>query len=149
MWQIFKLLAGLIPDPQASEALSSAKRPFDGFSYMPEYIVNFESKLNNGYSAFAFSHIRPHQVENLLRIKEVTKNYKTKCLNIIILGVYLYRKGFDLFFFDIDYIVDLMKDKKSILKKELENMRDEGKFLRLEKQKFDVNKVPEKVIYAR
>ena len=116
---------------------------------MPEYIVNFESKLNNGYSAFAFSHIRPHQVENLLRIKEVTKNYKTKCLNIIILGVYLYRKGFDLFFFDIDYIVDLMKDKKSILKKELENMRDEGKFLRLEKQKFDVNKVPEKVIYAR
>lgn len=67
---------------------------------------------------------------------------------IIILGVYLFRVGVDLFFFDIEYIESLQnQNEKSILKMDLLNFKADGKFLPLRKKQFEVHKVPEKIVY--
>ncbi|MBA7684520.1 hypothetical protein ES703_92924 [subsurface metagenome] len=122
------------------------KKPFDGFSVMPGKIYFWEAKFLNGYRAFPLSSIRDHQLEALLKIDSLIDNMET--YPMIILGVYLLRKGFNLFFFDISYIKLLQeKGAKSILKTELLEIKAEGKFLPLRKRQFEVNKVPEKIVY--
>ena len=94
----------------------SVQNPFDGFSVMHNLPWYWESKLLKGYKAFNFKKIEDHQIENLLKIKNGLGN---NCCSLIILGVFEPRQYFDIFFFDISYIVKLMNKKKSILKKEL------------------------------
>lgn len=124
------------------------KKPFDAISVLPGKIIFWEAKFLNGYKAFPFSSIREHQLEALLNIGILTDNLHIAPPSMIILGVYLLRKGFDLFFFDIRGIKRL-KDNgtESILKIKLLEMKGDGKFLPLRKKYFEVNKIYDKIIY--
>lgn len=122
------------------------KKPFDGISMTPGNIYFWETKILTGYKAFPLSVIEEHQFEALQNIKLLTEGMCIYAL--IILGVYIFRVGVDLFFFDINYI-KLMKDAKvkSVLKTKLLDMKADGKFLPLRKKRFEVHKVPEKIAY--
>ncbi len=110
---------------------TGAQNPFDGFSVFYKKSWYWESKLLKGYQAFNFKKIEEHQDVNLTYIKNETP--ESECL--IILGVYEPRKYFDIFLFSIEYINELMKNKKSILKKELLEMKKNGKFIPLFRDK--------------
>lgn len=139
-----------IPDPQKANAMTASKRPFDLFGETHDATVYAESKLmKGGFQAFSFSHIRPHQRENLLRINQATAHRVNRPLTLIILGVWESRKFFGLFFFDILFVDRLMNEpgRKSILKKELEAFYENVQYLTIKKEVFDVQSIQEKVIY--
>jgi hypothetical protein len=106
-----------IPDPAKAQALSSSKRPFDGFARFPPPVNDFyfESKLiKNSVKAFSLNRVEDHQWGNLLQIK--------RCggLTAIILGVWTPRRDYWFLCFDPEFLLNLAeRGKKSINKKEL------------------------------
>jgi penicillin-binding protein-related factor A (putative recombinase) len=133
-----------IPDPGASNALSTNKRPFDGFVIGKNFgTVCWEAKFQRTYKAFSFSLIQPHQIENLTKIS----NFKLeKVFPLIILGVWESRKYFDIFLFDINYILNLTKrEKKSILFKELLELKD-NYAIEVKNQLFSIEGFENKII---
>ena len=148
-----------IPDPmfiQSDKQRFNLKRPFDGFSVPGHKSIYWETKILQGYQAFAFSKISEHQMDNLLKIG-VRSAVCPKCgyghephiLAIVILGIYLYRVGFDLFFFDPRWI-DAVKSigRKSIMKYELEKLRFADQYLPLRKKVFEVKERPHKIVWG-
>lgn len=126
---------------------TGTQKPFDGFSVFLNSSWYWESKFLKGYQAFNFKRIESHQMDSLLYIKkELDKVY-----SLIILGVYYPRKYFDLYFFDIDYIYNLIDSKKSILKKELLDLKNNHsiKIIRKDDKYWieDVLSIPSKVLY--
>ena len=118
-------------------------RPFDGIAVMPEFVLFWEAKLINEYKAFSFSRISDHQMSNLLKIKLIN----VAVYACIVLGVYLFRKGVDLFFFDINNIANsILGGAKSIKKKELLEFKERNLYLPIRKQEFKVREFPQKVI---
>lgn len=110
-----------IPDPPQQVAVSSAKRPFDGFARFPPPVcdIYFESKLiKNKVQAFNLSRIEPHQIDALLKIK---RNGGTA---IVTLGCWIPRKDYWFIAFDIDFIVGVKEI--SIKKKEILSLVDKG-----------------------
>jgi hypothetical protein len=106
-----------IPDPAQAQALSSSKRPFDGFARFSEPINDFwfESKLmKNKIGAFSLDRVDDHQYASLLRIKQ------SGGLTAIILGVWIPRQDYWFMCFDPEFLLNLLNSgKKSINKKEL------------------------------
>jgi hypothetical protein len=138
-----------IPDPGKSEVFKTTERPFDGFAYTKDFGIVFENKFQkNEIKSFNLKNqIKSHQIENLSKIREITKNWQTKILCIVILGIYFPRKYTELFIFSIDYINNCLKnDKYSILKKELEKMHNENKTIIMKSGIFDINELIKKVI---
>ncbi len=137
-----------IPDPVGIAAKMAIKNCFDGFGYTKQYAINFESKLLKKLEAFNFSLIKSHQIQNLKLISKLTEDWKgTKCLNVILLGIWIPRKEILLFVFDISYIVKLISEgNKSILKKELLKLIDENKYISIKKKIFDTSLLEEKMI---
>jgi len=120
-----------IPDPLKMEIMSgmgSGKRPYDGFGINKDLILYYEAKFIKDYKAFSFSSVQDHQFFYLSKTKEGSKNYPDVKV-LIILGVWLSRKFFDVFFFDLDYIKNRMKTGKSIKKKELLQFKENNMFL--------------------
>ena len=113
-----------IPDPSQAEALSSAKRPFDGFARFSEPVNDFwfESKLiKNKVSAFALDRVAEHQYSSLLQIKH------SGGFTAIILGVWIPRTEYWFMCFDPEFLFSLLKSgKKSISKKELNFYCEKG-----------------------
>jgi len=147
-----------IVDPStAAIRIGAGYRPFDIFGYMQKYDLIFESKFLRGYSSFNFRMIKPHQLENLKKIKEIkksrrhqSKNVERSSIEAIVLGIYYPRKFFDVFFFDVDFILGLIENgKNSILKKELEKYRDSGLLLKVNQNFIDLNKIGEVLINGR
>ncbi len=129
-----------IPDPMQGLGV---RRPFDGFSVLNSASFYWETKLLKGFQAFSFRKIEEHQLLNLLLIKQ--KKLSTICL--IILGVFIPYKFFDLFFFDINFIhKHILKGKKSFHKKELLFFKERNLFLSIKKEIFDVAIIMEKII---
>lgn len=126
------------------------QNPFDGFSVMHNLPWYWESKLLKGYKAFNFKKIEDHQIENLLKIKD---GLGDNCYSLIILGVFEPRQYFDIFFFDTGYIMDrIVEGKKSILKKELLEIKENEKYkkiIRIENKYWieETQTVPWKVVY--
>lgn len=127
-----------IPDPPKEIALRSGANPFDGMAAIDGSAYWWETKLNKGYSAFAFSKIRDHQIEALRGIHEnVTDNQYP----IVIWAVYEPRKTKKLFVFDIAYIIARIENgDKSIKKKEVEQFEKDGLFVEVNKEDVDVTK---------
>ena len=120
-----------------------SQRPFDGFSVFNQKNFYWETKLLKGYQAFSFGKIEEHQLLNLLLIKQ--KNQLA--ISLIILGVFIPYKFFDLFFFDINFIhKHILKGKKSFLKKELLFFKERNLFLSIKKEIFDIAIIMEKII---
>ena len=148
-----------IPDPmfiQSDQQRFNLKRPFDGFSVPGHTSIYWETKILQGYQAFAFSKISEHQMDNLLKIG-VRSAVCPKCgyghephiLAIVILGIYLYRVGVDLFFFDPRMIDGLKSNgQKSISKRELEGFRFAELYLPLRKKLFEVEEIPHKIVWG-
>jgi hypothetical protein len=127
----------------------ASQNPFDLFFYSKNFNGCIESKLiKNEYQAFSFSLIKPHQITNLDLISQICKIQSFPVYTLICLGIWIPRKEIDLFFFDISFILDCINTgKKSVLKKELLDLKSKGKFISMKKQIFDVNEIPKKVIY--
>jgi len=115
-------LAYKIPDPPQTVAVMSNPRPFDGFAVGNFGTLFWEAKFQREYKAFSFSHIQPHQIENLTKISNLKKE---KVYPLIILGIWESRKYFDIFLFHIDFINELIKKgKSSIIKVELLELKE-------------------------
>lgn len=108
-----------ISDPMHGTGIQN---PFDGFSVFYDSPWYWESKLLKGYQAFNFKKIEKHQIDNLFFIKQELDH----CYSLIILGIYEPRKYFDVLFFDITCIKNLINlNKKSLLKKELLELKEQ------------------------
>lgn len=131
-------------DPRGQFAYSSQEIPFDLFAASSEGNLYFwESKLiKNQYSAFSFNSIREHQYANLLKLNKIFKPFDN-IFCIIVLGIWIPRKSFDLMFFDIELIDHLRQNSKSIKKKELKEIKEKGSFLSIKKSTFDLHRIPE------
>lgn len=147
-----------IVDPTKAEVMQgSGYRPFDSFGYLPLFNFVFEAKFLHGYQAFNFGMIKPHQIENLMKIKSIARasrsrrrKPRTPLITPIVLGIYEPRKFFDVYFFDIDFISRLMAEgKKSLRKTELEEFRSKKQHLAVERGFIDLNRVPEVLINDR
>jgi hypothetical protein len=125
-----------IPDPRQVFTESSRQNPYDYISANPYMISFVECKLLKGYQSFNFGHIREHQIYNLMLIKNAIDNLKIsdKVFSLICLGIWESRKYFDVMFFDISYIYNLMQmGKKSLLKKELLDIKESGYYKTIKK----------------
>jgi len=135
-----------IPDPMFTDddgQRFNLKRPFDGFAVLDSFQYYFETKLLKGYQAFPFRKLSEHQINNLCLINK-NSVFTTP---IIIVGIYLYRIGFDLFF--IQPNMKAWEMHCSILKSQIEELRDKGLYLPLRKQRFEVLKIHAKIIEVR
>ena len=146
---IFKVADGFaykIPDPMFTDDEGqrfNLKRPFDGFAVLDSFQYYFETKLLKGYQAFPFQKLSEHQITNLCCIDR-NSVFTTP---IIVVGIYLERIGFDLFFIKPD--MKAWEMRCSIVKKQLEELRDKGLYLPLRKKSFEVLKIPSKIIEVR
>jgi hypothetical protein len=108
-----------------------SQNPYDLYSVIPMGILNIESKLiKNKVQAFNFNRIEDHQLENLLAIDSIVKEWYPKPCQLIALGIYIPRKLYVIIFFDIQFIknrIDL--GDKSIKKKELETFIQNSMYL--------------------
>ncbi len=135
-----------LPDPMFTGADGqrfNLKRPFDGFAVLDSFQYYYETKLLKGYQAFPFSKLSEHQITNLCCIDK-NSVFTTP---IIIVGIYLLRVGFDLFFIKPD--MKAWEMRCSIPKKQLEELRDKKLYLPLRKKSFEVLKIPSKIIEVR
>lgn len=131
-----------IPDPPRMVVQASNQRPFDGFAVdQNQGVIFWEAKLVKGDERFAFNLIKPHQIDNLLRIKEAIQKdmlLLSKIFCIIYVGFYIPRKGVRLFSFDINMIHSLMLEgKKSFLKKEIQTLYEYS--VLSEKERFNID----------
>ena len=132
-----------IPDPMFTDAEGqrfNLKRPFDGIAVIDNFQYYFETKMLRGYQAFPFQKLSAHQITNLCLI-DSNSSFSTP---IIIVGIYLYRIGFDLFF--IRPNMKAWEMRCSIVRSQLEELREKGLYLPLRKQKFEVLRIPAKII---
>lgn len=132
-----------LSDPPKAVATTFGKNPFDGFSVVGGKHLYWESKLLKGYQAFPFARIRDHQIEALTKIKAASPEAHAW----IIVGVWESRKLYDLYFFDIcsiNYLIE--RGDKSVKKKELLRLHNEGWSLPVVKKTFDVQSLWEKII---
>lgn len=137
-----------ISDSAGIAAKMASKNPFDLFGITENYIFYFESKLSKKWEAFAFSRIEDHQINNLLKIREIVSSTNFPVLTCITFAIWLPRKDIELFVFSIGLIEKLIKEgKKSINKKELEKLSNDKKSIIIKKKYFDIKLLKEKVIY--
>ena len=105
------------------------QKPFDGFGIINNKPAYFESKLiKNDFKSFNFNIIEDHQYVNLTNIDSQLKDLPH--YSLITLGIWIPRKLFYTFFFDINFI-KLTKEngKNSFLKKELLEWVEKEKYL--------------------
>lgn len=119
-----------IPDPQAGRGV---QLPFDGIATANGLPFYWEAKIQKEYKAFNLSRVEDHQWENLLTIdKQLIVSHYT----LIILGVWISRKSFRVFFFDTNYLWELkQRGIKSIKKNELLDLVDSSSFLEIKSEK--------------
>lgn len=136
-----------IPDPRKGMSEMSAKNPFDLFGLTSEYIIYAESKLiKNKWQAWNFKTIEDHQYYYMGRISELAKNHPN-VIACFILAIWIPRKEFCFFVFDSKLIAGLKESgKKSFLKNELLEFKERGFAIQINKEKFDVNLIKEKII---
>lgn len=132
-----------IADPLGGTGIQN---PFDGFSVWNSVTYFWETKFQKDYKAFNFNRIEEHQHNSLNLInKQGCKNTKT----VIILGIWKSRDFFHVYFFDYDSIKGL-KDtgKKSLLKKELESLKEQEKYLEIKKKQIlGLENIQENILY--
>jgi len=133
-----------IPDPPQTVAVTSSKRPFDVIAVNDEKAYYIESKLIKGmHTAFNLSNIREHQIENLMRIRN---NYMD-AQALIAVFYWVPRKVFDVLFFDIEFVNNLlMEGTVSIKKKQILEYLDEGKYLSVKKAHLSVEEIQSVII---
>jgi len=140
--------ADKINDPPKMVAMSVGENPFDIFGINTSFTFYIESKLQKRYEAFNFNAIRPHQRANLTTISDIAKRGKyNNVYPLIVLGIWLPRKPIELYIFHIDFINKKIEEgKKSILKKEIEEIKKEKKVLIMNKKEFSIEDFQSKII---
>lgn len=133
-----------IPDPQGIVAVNSVKRPFDVIANYDNESYYIESKLlKNDFLNFNFKRLEDHQVWNLKQIKE--SNEYALCL--VFIAYWISRKIYEFFVLDIEYILkQIGKNKKSLLKKELLELKQNNMSVKIKKGKFDIDEMRSKII---
>lgn len=136
-----------IPDPGFKEIQrGAAKRPMDLAGVLHGRPFWIESKLQKGLSAFNFKSIRDHQHENLGVIRSMTDPDDYVGLFI---AFWEPRTLYEFLFIDYNLIEVLQKDGVgSILKKALTSIRENGYFIKVKKNTFDVEELKEKKLNA-
>lgn len=121
-------MAHKISDPMGGVG---GQLPFDGFSVCLQNVIFFESKIIKPLKAWNFNSIEDHQYDNLNFIKKEKSD--TLCLYTI--GAFEPRKYFYLFVFDSSLVKYLREQgKKSILKKEFENLMSNSLLLNISRK---------------
>ena len=115
------------------------KNPFDGFGIastdLGNYPVYFESKFLKEPSAFNWSRLEDHQIENLLLCKKLLPD----CLALFLVCVDFGRANKKVFVFrDMEYISNRKLSKKSITKKEFIARQN---FILIKKNKIDFDEI--------
>lgn len=133
-----------IPDPMHGTGIQN---PFDlvgVYNHKPLYI---ESKLiKQEYTSFNFNRIEDHQIRNLTFLK----SYLPDSLCLIAVGYYVPRKLFDVFFFDIDTILNLKSQGiNSLKKKNMLQLHQDGLYLPIEYEKIEVGDGIKRVQYLQ
>lgn len=133
-----------IPDPRKGFSTSSAKRPYDIQGAYKDMDLYVESKFLKGYKAFNFNKIEPHQIYYLTQVSNsISKNFTTR-YPLICLAIWEPRKFIHMYFFDIKLINKLIKNKKSILKKELLKLKSENYYIDMSLKKehtYNINRI--------
>lgn len=108
-----------IPDPTGTFA-ATIKRICDGVGVHKDgNIVFWESKFSRTFSSFDLSRIEQHQIDSLIKIKELSP--KTHCW--FIYGVKVKRGDNRVFIFDDPHEILLRRvEKRNYKKKELEQL---------------------------
>jgi hypothetical protein len=125
-----------------------SKRPLDGFAVHRGYAYYWEAKYLRAYSAFNFNKIRPHQWENLDLIDNQAAfafgcDGRIAIWSLLVVGIYLCRIGWDVFFFDIeDLIIRKGAGHTGISRAELVYLRDMGLSILARKGDMDVDRIP-------
>jgi len=142
-----------IPDPSKYDVYTTSKRPFDGVAVRLNNVIFWEAKLVKGYQAFNFKNIKDHQIWNLSAIQNQIINdpKQANIFPILIIAIWESRKTYDLYIFHIDCIIKMIEvGDKSILKKDFERLRDDGKFYPLVRRKcYDMQDVLNAIVYSR
>lgn len=139
------LFAYKIPDPPQMVAQTSSKRPFDCFACTPENSWYIESKFSNGITSIPFNSVREHQYEALLNIEECGDPYT---LPVLLVGFWEPRKFFEVitFRFRFFYELSLTLKTKSIPKKIVQKIFEDGRTVPIKKKQFDIEQLREKMI---
>lgn len=152
--KISKGWAFKLPDPSFADIKRGAgKLPYDIYGETHDGRgLHMESKLikpqtNSLLSSFAFKEIREHQVENLTELSEIRSRNKTNQLLAYSIGYWRPRSLYVVFFFDVDYIHDLMaKGVTSLKGPEMMKFYEEGRFLPVKKKTLDARRIEDVLI---
>lgn len=127
-----------IPDTGNSVMYAPKNRlPFDGFGAVNGKPVYFESKYLSTVRAFNFNRLEDHQIENLLKLKELMPD----ALVLFLICVDFGRGDKRVFFFrDMDYVNQRKMAKDSITKKEFLARRN---YVKIKKGLMDFNELME------
>lgn len=107
-----------IPDTFAAGSLKRSEAPYDGYGFFNNHFVCWESKYLNSPSAFNFTNLQDHQIENLIKFYE---NIPNACYSLFLIGVNFGRGDVRVFYWmndDLYNIKERKLNKENIHKKE-------------------------------
>lgn len=123
-----------LPDPPQSSATSSSQRPYDGYGVLNGFFLSWEGKFDyDKYQSFNYAaRVKDHQWDNLLL------DAKNGVNAWVIYGVWISRKFFDVFTFDVTLLDRLRKEgKPSFWGKELLEFKERGLYLNIMRKPKD------------
>jgi len=134
-----------IPDPPKAVAMMSSQRPFDIIFAYDGKSYFLESKLEKtNFCSFSLLRLAEHQVDWLTKFN----NYSgLSGRSLVALCYWEPRKTFDMFLFDWSFLERLLKEgKKSILKKEILELRNKEYFTKISQSSFKIDEALTKII---
>jgi penicillin-binding protein-related factor A (putative recombinase) len=128
----------------------SVQNPFDGFAVNSLGFFYWEAKIIKPLKAWNFNTLEDHQFKNM----NLIKNLQPTSYTLYPIGAFEPRKYFYLFIFDSELVKYLRIDenKKSVLKKEFNQIIDLEQYLSIKRNKVskkyevDFDKLEEKII---
>lgn len=112
------------------------KLPFDGFGVYKGYSIYWEAKYLNKPSAFNFSRLEDHQIQNLLEISKQNSEY---IIPLLLIAVNFGRSDTRIYYYkDIKEIAKRKQNKESILKKEFESSKN---YIKIKKSLINIDEI--------
>ncbi len=92
----------------------TGKKPFDNIAVLYPYAWYIEVKYSRGICGFSEKILKPHQKENLLKIRDNADDHGT-VMPVVIYGCYIPRKVKRIYIFHINYVVENKVSKKQLI----------------------------------
>lgn len=118
--------------------VSHLANPCDGIGLLNKHFVCWESKYLNSPSAFNFTNLQDHQIENLIKFYE---NIPNACYSLFLIGVNFGRGDIRVFYWmndDLYHIKERKINKNNIFKKEFQTLTN---FINIKKGLINFNEI--------